>query len=155
MKKINKIEISAKKIKDEVIFYKNSYLRALADYQNFEKRVEEKNEEIVKNASKRVILKLLPFLDNLDNAEIFIKDPGLNIIRENLLKTLETEGLEEIKLDGQKFNPEVAEAVDTVEGQDDGKISEIVKKGYKLNGKIIRPAQVKVIKKVALKENTS
>ncbi len=126
--------------------YKNSYLRALADYQNFEKRVGEEREELLKSASRRMITKLLPLLNNLEKAEVFVKDPGLKLIKDELEKILKEEGLEEIEVSGSIYNPEVAEAVEIVDGEQDNKIVEVIRKGYKLNNKVIQPAQVKVSK---------
>ena len=126
--------------------YKNSYLRALADYQNFEKRVGKEREELLKSASRRMITKLLPLLNNLEKAEIFVKDPGLKLIKDELEKILKEEGLEEIEVAGSIYNPEVAEAVEIIDGEQDNKIVEVIRKGYKLNNKVIQPAQVKVSK---------
>ncbi len=135
------------KLKEELEAQKKLYLRALADYHNLEKRINEGREETVKQATKRVILRLLPFLDNLEKAEVFVKDAGLDMIRKQFYKTLQEEGVEEITIEGKPFNPELAEAVDTVEGEKDNMVAEIVQKGYTLFGKPIRPAQVKVTKK--------
>lgn len=126
--------------------YKNSYLRALADYQNFEKRVGEEREELLKSASRRMITKLLPLLNNLEKAEVFVKDPGLKLIKDELEKILKEEGLEEIEVLGSIYTPEVAEAVEIVDGEQDNKIVGVIRKGYKLNNKVIQPAQVKVSK---------
>ena len=126
--------------------YKNSYLRALADYQNFEKRVGKEREELLKSASRRMITKLLPLLNNLEKAEVFVKDLGLKLIKDELEKILKEEGLEEIEVAGSIYNPEVAEAVEIVDGEQDNKIVEVIRKGYKLNNKVIQPAQVKVSK---------
>ena len=126
--------------------YKNSYLRALADYQNFEKRVGVEREELLKSASRRMITKLLPLLNNLEKAEVFVKDLGLKLIKDELEKILKEEGLEEIEVAGSIYNPEVAEAVEIVDGEQDNKIVEVIRKGYKLNNKVIQPAQVKVSK---------
>lgn len=126
--------------------YKNSYLRALADYQNFEKRAGEEREELLKSASRRMITKLLPLLNNLEKAEVFVKDPGLKLIKDELEKILKEEGLEEIEVVDSIYNPEVAEAVEIVDGEQDNKIVEVIRKGYKLNNKVIQPAQVKVSK---------
>lgn len=126
--------------------YKHSYLRALADYQNFEKRVGEQKEDFIKSASKRIITKLLPLLNNLEKAEVFVKDPGLKLIKDELEKILKEEGLEELKVLGSIYNPEYAEAVEIIDGEQDNKIVEILRKGYKLNGKVIQVAQVKVSK---------
>lgn len=126
--------------------YKNSYLRALADYQNFEKRAGEEREELLKSASRRMITKLLPLLNNLEKAEVFVKDPGLKLIKDELEKILKEEGLEEIEVADSIYNPETAEAVEIVDGEQDNKIVEVIRKGYKLNNKVIQPAQVKVSK---------
>ncbi|MDP3974381.1 MAG: nucleotide exchange factor GrpE [bacterium] len=126
--------------------YKNSYLRALADYQNFEKRVGEQKEDFIKSASKRIISKLLPLLNNLEKAEVFVKDPGLKLIKDELEKILKEEGLEELNVLGSIYNPEFAEAVEIIDGEKDNKIVEILRKGYKLNDKVIQVAQVKVSK---------
>src|SRR3989338_11212948 len=126
--------------------YKNNYLRALADYQNFEKRVGEQREDFIKSATKRIISKLLPLLNNLEKAEVFVKDPGLKLIKDELEKILKEEGLEEIEVAGSIYNPEVAEAVEIIDGEQDNKIVEVIRKGYKLNNKVIQPAQVKVSK---------
>ena len=126
--------------------YKNNYLRALADYQNFEKRVGEQREDFIKSASKRIISKLLPLLNNLEKAEVFVKDPGLKLIKDELEKILKEEGLEELNVLGSIYNPEFAEAVEIIDGEQDNKIVEILRKGYKLNDKVIQVAQVKVSK---------
>ncbi len=134
-------------LKGQLETSKQQYLRALADYHNLEKRVYEGQEETVKQATRRVVLRLLPFLDNLEKAEVFVQDPGLKMIKDQFLKNLYEEGVEEIELTGKEFNPEEAEAVDVVLGEKDNVVAEVMQKGYKLFGKVIRPAQVKVTKK--------
>lgn len=126
--------------------YKSSYLRALADYQNFEKRVEKEKEELVKTASKKVIIKLLPLLANLEKAEVFVKDEGLKLIKEDFLRVMKEEGLEELDVLNKAFDPSFAEAVEIIQGDEDNKIVEVVRRGYKLGDKVIQPAQVKVSK---------
>lgn len=143
-KEIEKIE-HLKKLVEE---YKNKYLRALADYQNFEKRIQERNEDLVRNATKKVLLDMLPFLDNLEKAEAFLKDEGLKIIKNQFYQSLEKEGLKEIELLGKEFDPHLAEAVGVTEGEKDNIVTEIVRKGYTLGEKVIRVAQVKVSKKL-------
>jgi len=133
---------------DDKKHYKSKYLRALADYQNFEKRVKEEKDQIIKNANGDLILRLLPFLDSLDKAEIFVKDEGLKLVRDQLLKVLVEAGLEEIPVLGKEFDPYSAEVVDMVEGEKDNIVVEVLRKGYKFNGKVLRVAQVKVSKKI-------
>ena len=128
--------------------YKNKYLRALADYHNLEKRVQEQNEELTRNVTRRLLLNMLPFLDNLEKAEVFLKDEGLKIIKDQFQKTLEKEGLKEMDLRDKEFDPHLAEAVEVVEGDEDNIVTEVVRKGYMLGDKVIRIAQVKVSKKL-------
>ena len=140
-------EIGIVNLKKQIEEYKNKYLRALADYQNFEKRVYEDKEEIRTNANRTLIIKLLSFLDSLDKAEVFVKDANLKLVKDNFHKLLTEEGLEEIKVLGKEFDPYQAEVVDLVEGEKENMVAEVLRKGYSLNGKIIRVAQVKVTKK--------
>lgn len=126
---------------------KQKYLRALADYQNLEKRMYDERGELIKNANKNLILKLLPFLDSLDKAEVFVKDPGLKIVKDHFQKTLQEEGLEQLDVLGKEYDPYTAEVVDMVEGEKDNIVVEILRKGYQFSGKILRVAQVKVSKK--------
>jgi len=139
--------IEIEKLKKEVDEYKNKYLRALADYQNFEKRIEQYKEEIKKTGEKQLILKLLPFLDNLEKAEFFVKDQGLKQIKDGFYQVLKSEALEELDVLGKEFDPATAEAVDIVMGEKENMVVEVIRKGYKFNDKILRVAQVKVSKK--------
>jgi len=142
--KVNKDPEETKKPEEE---FKHKYLRALADYQNLEKRIHDERGEFFKNANKNLILKLLPFLDSLDKAEVFIKDEGLKIVKEQFQKILQQEGLEELEVLGKEFDPYTSEVVDMVEGEKDNVVVEVLRKGYQFNGKILRVAQVKVSKK--------
>lgn len=126
--------------------YKNKYLRALADYQNQEKRSRSEKWEAGNEATAQLLLELLPFLDNLNKAEIFIKDTGLKMIKEQFEKTLEDLGLIEIDIIGKQFDPQYAEAVETVEGEKDNIVVEVIRKGYMLGERILRVALVKVSK---------
>ena len=137
------------KIKKEAVEFRNKYLRALADYQNLEKRFDN-NYELLKDKGKQeIIIKLLPILDNLEKAEIFIKDQGLQKIKDNFVQILRSENIEEIKILGKDFDPHLAEAVEVVEGDKDNMVVELIRKGYRLGEKILRVAQVKVSKRVA------
>ncbi len=144
----SKIDSELGKVKAERDDYKSKYLRALADYQNFERRIREEEQEMVKGANAGMLLKLLPFLDNLDKAEVFVKDAGLKIAKDHFLKILTEIGLEEIPVLGKEYDPHLAEAVDMIAGEKDNVVVEVLKKGYKFNDKILRIAQVKVSKKV-------
>lgn len=135
-------------LKQQVEEFKNKYLRAIADYQNLEKRVDEERFELMKMANKNLLIKILPFLDNLEKAEVFVKDQGLKISKDHFLQILKETGLEEINILHRDFDPISSEAVDIVPGKEDNKVIEVLRKGYKFGDKIIRVAQVKVSKKL-------
>lgn len=129
---------------------KTKYLRALADYQNFENRVASQREELINNANKHLIIKLLSFLDNLDQAEIFVKDNHLKLIKDSFHKMLKEEGLKELEVKGKEYDPYTAEVIDMVEGEKANQVVDVLRKGYEMNGKVIRVAQVKVSRKLEI-----
>lgn len=135
-------------LKQQVEEFKNKYLRAIADYQNLEKRVGDERFELMKIANKSMLIKILPFLDNLEKAELFIKDPGLKISKDHFMQILKDAGLVEIEVLNKDYDPVTAEAVQLVEGKENNKVVEVLQKGYMFEDKIIRVAQVKVSKKL-------
>src|SRR3990167_10078383 len=145
---IKKLQIELDRTRKEKDDYKNKYLRALADYQNFEKRVGEEKEALRQSASRELLLKLLPFLDDIEKAEVFIKDSGLKLVKDKFIQIIREENIEELQILGKEFDPHLAEAVDVVKGENDNIIIEVSRKGYTLNGKVLRVAQVKVSKKI-------
>ena len=102
----------------------------------------------MKMANKNLLIKILPFLDNLEKAELFVNDEGLKISKDHFMQILKEAGLVEMDLMNKDFDPVYAEAIDIVEGKEDNKIVEVLKKGYMFEDKIIRIAQVKVSKKL-------
>jgi molecular chaperone GrpE len=121
----------------------NNWKRALADYKNLEKRIAEERNEIRTYANSVLILRFLPVLDNLEMVLQHVKDAGLEFTLKEFRQILEDEGLKEINPADSGFDALTMEAVETVEG-DDGKVIEVLRKGYLLNDRLIRPARVKV-----------
>ncbi|MGB9707468.1 MAG: nucleotide exchange factor GrpE [Microgenomates group bacterium] len=146
-KKVEELNKQLEEVKKTAEDYKNKYLRALADYQNLDKRVSEEKLKWPSKIKGEIFLKLLPILDNLEKAEIFIKDDGLKLIKDNFYQLLKNEGVEELDILGKEFNPQLAEAVEVVKGEKDNIIVEILRKGYLFGDKVLRAAQVKVSKK--------
>ena len=144
-------ELKIRNLERQVNEFKDSYLRALADFRNLQKRVIEERERERKALKKNIILKILPFLDNLDKAEEFIKDSGLKLIKEDFYKTLKKLEVSEIEVLGKKFDPNFSEVIQVVNGNEDGKVVKVVRKGYALSGEVIRPARVVVEKKAESK----
>lgn len=129
----------------------NQLKRAVADYQNLEKRIADQKSNWIMSANKDLILRLLPGLDSLLLAEKHTNDEGVKISIKHFVDSLESEGVKEIKTEGAEFDPNLMEAISTKEGEE-GKVVEEVKPGYTLNGEVIRPAQVVV---GSAKQNTT
>ena len=146
------------KLEKDLEEWKSSYTRKLAEFQNFTKRKENEVAEMKKYASEGIITKLLDNIDNLERAEQASAETknfdalveGVNMILRNLRNLLTEEGVEELEAaEGVKFNPYEHQAMMTenVEDLDNDVIVKVFQKGYKLKGKVIRPAMVTVNKK--------
>ncbi len=121
----------------------NQLKRALADYQNLEKRVAEEKSSWIKAANKDLLLKLLPGLDSLILAEKHTRDEGVKLSIKHFLDILEQDGVKKIETVGLDFDPNFMEAVSTADGEE-GKVVEEIRAGYTLFGQVLRPAQVVV-----------
>lgn len=126
----------------------DKYKRALADYQNLEKRVREEKSQWIMGSNKELILHFLPILDTLMLTEkhIKIKDEGLSLSIQQFLGILKTEGVEKIDSLGKNYDPTLMQCLETITGED-GKVLEDVRTGYLLHGNVLRPSLVKVGKK--------
>lgn len=138
----------AKKSKQEEIEnIKNQLKRALADYSNLQRRFEEEKKYIIQYANATLLLKLVGVFDSLEQAGKHLENEGLNLSIRKFKEALESEAIREISSEGKKFDPNFHEAIDVVEGKEDGRIVAVLQKGYTLNDKVLRPAKVKVSKK--------
>jgi molecular chaperone GrpE len=151
------------KLKDE---YLAGWQRARADLLNYKKEEMERIGELVGYATEELILKMLPILDNFEIAENKLSDDlkgdgsvkGVLQIKNQILDFLKSQGVEEIKSVGEKFDPNLHEVVEEVEENDkeSGIIIEEIQKGYKINkfdsasakinSRLLRPAKVKIVK---------
>ncbi len=136
-----------------VIDLENQLKRAVADYQNLEKRISEGRSELTNYVGAELVKKFLPVLDHLNQALAGVGETekqsgwvrGVELAVKEFEQILSHEGLEQIETDGQ-FDPSLHEAVDIRDG-DDNMILETTRRGYTLNGKVLRPAQVVVGRK--------
>lgn len=144
---MKKSEENIEKLKQELEEWKGKYLRALADYQNLEKRVVENRQEFVQYAAKELIVKLLVVLDTLEKTEQHLKDQGLSLAVKSFIDILQKEGVEKIEVLGEKFDPRTMECIEIIGSEKGDEVVEELRKGYKIADKIIRVAQVKVGKK--------
>lgn len=128
------------------------YLRLMADFQNYKKRVEKEKTELYSYANEKLVTEMLDVIDNFERAldqedvgEGFKE--GMEMIFKQLSGVLEKSGLAEIAALGEEFDPNIHNAVMTedTEEYESGKVSGVMQKGYTLNGKVIRPSMVKVV----------
>lgn len=118
--------------------------RALADYANLQKRSEEEKKLTFKFANAVLLVKFLDILDHLEEAQKTIKSEGLELVIRKFKDILNSEGVKEISTEKVEFDPNLHEGIATVEGEKDNEIVEVLQKGYELNGRILRPARVKI-----------
>lgn len=139
--------------KKEVEVLKDKYLRSVAEFDNFRKRIIKEKAELVLNGSEKAVCAVLPILDdferalanNTDDAKA-IKD-GMQLIFNKFNKVLESLGVKKIDTDNKDFDVDYHEAVAMVPGMGDdkkGKVIDCVQAGYQLNDKVIRHAKVAV-----------
>ena len=144
------------KLKAEINDWKKEYAIKLADFENYRKRKDKELEEFKKYACEDLIIKQLADIDILEKAFVSTTETeenkslldGMNMVIKNMLNTLISNGVEEITNVGI-YDPYLHQALslDTIEDKENGEILEVFQKGYKLNGKVIRPSMVKINKK--------
>ncbi len=133
----------------EDLFRRLQYLQA--DFENFRKRTARDTEAILKFAHEALVARLLPVLDDFDAALPNLKGDaaeGVRMVYGKLLRALQDAGLQEIPANGETFDPYLHDCVQQVPdgGLADGTVKEVVRKGYRFQDHVLRPAQVIVVK---------
>lgn len=144
-------EAPAEETKDPEEEESARYMRLMADFQNYKKRVEKEKTDIYSYANEKIATELLTVLDNFERAldhecsDAGFKE-GMDMIFKQMFEVLEKSGLAEIPALGEEFDPNFHNAVMTEDADEyeSGKVSGVLQKGYTLNGKVIRPTMVKV-----------
>jgi molecular chaperone GrpE len=138
--------------------YHDMLLRTAAEFDNYKKRIAREKQESAKLANEAILQKLIPVLDNFEmalaavgntqNISVESMQTGVNMILQQLKSTLKDTGLEEINATGQKFDPNVHEALSQQESAEvpEGQVLQQLRKGYKLRDRLLRPAGVIVSK---------
>ncbi len=136
-------------------------LRTAADFENFKKRVAREKQEAIKFANEGLLTKLLPVLDNLDLAVTAAQSAtpeanqsfheGVNMVSRQLKGVLAEAGLEEVDAAGKLFDPHLHEAISQQETPEvpHEHVVQQLRKGYRLRGRLLRPASVIVAKQPA------
>lgn len=146
------VEEEAEQLKAELDHVRDIYLRKLAEFDNFRKRVEREREEIRLAGVEDIVRELLPVLDNFERALQHAEDDsgafqqGVEMIAKQLWDTLERRGVKELNPVGEQFDPELHEAVQRVEDgeQAPGTVAWVMLKGYIMGDRLVRPAMVGV-----------
>lgn len=147
------IEEQLEAAKKEVEQYKDKYLRAVAEFDNYRKRTLKEKAELLLNGSEKTVCAFLPILDDFERAiadkteDVNAIKEGMQIIFNKFNKTLESLGVKKIETEGKDFDVDFHEAVAMVPGMGDdkkGKVIDCVQTGYQLNDKVIRHAKVAV-----------
>lgn len=146
-KKCSEVE----KLKSELEEKNDQLLRTAAEFDNFKKRTEREKASIAEFAKAGLIKQILPILDNIDRSATADRDSddyikGIEMIVKQFMSLSEKLGIEEIAKQGDKFDPNLHEAVMHIEDEnlDENVIVEVLQKGYKIGDTVIRAAMVKV-----------
>jgi molecular chaperone GrpE len=139
-----------KEARDEATTYLDDLKRVAADFDNYRKRSLREQAATLERATEKVVKELLPILDTFDASLGFEPKTegerqlysGMINTREQLLKALEAHGLEVIPTVGERFDPELHEPVGAPEGNGELVVTEELRRGYRLNGKVLRAALI-------------
>jgi molecular chaperone GrpE len=136
--------------RDEATSYLDDLKRVAADFDNYRKRTTREQAVVLDRAAERVVRELLPVLDSFDAA--LATEPSTDVerqllsgminTREQLLKALEAEGLEVVPSIGEPFDPEIHEPAGAPSGSGNLAVSQELRRGYRLKGRVLRPAMV-------------
>jgi molecular chaperone GrpE len=126
--------------------YKSQALRALADYQNLERRMHGERQTIVEQANMHLLRDLVGMKEDMDKAEVFDKNPGLALVIQKMTSLLKKFGVAELEVMDKEFSPDTMECINVETGAADNIVTNVHEKGYTLHGKLLRPARVTVSK---------
>lgn len=146
----------AQRLAEELELVSDRHLRLAAEFENFRKRTRREQAELSVVAQADLSRRLLPTLDDLarvsstppETTTVEALDAGLDLILRNLRKELEEAGLTRIEAMGERFNPELHQALMTVDTPDrdlDDTVSRVFVDGYVFRDRLVRPAQVEVL----------
>lgn len=132
--------------KDELEEIEKTAKKTKADFENYKKKQDERKEKWQKEAQRELSEDLISVIDNLERALLAADEDsmiyqGVKMVSDELMNALEKRGLQRIDAEGEEFDPQIHNAVETQDGEDN-KVLEQKKPGYKHHDKVIRPAHV-------------
>ncbi len=151
---------STKEFENKISELNDKLLRSLAENQNLRKIHEKEKEDLIKYSSTSFARESLNLADNLERAFLLFKENpkfkseefkdigiGIELIEKELKNTFDKNGIKPIDSLGQKFDPNFHQALNEIEGEEDGKVVAEIQKGYMLHDRLLRPALVSISKK--------
>jgi molecular chaperone GrpE len=153
--KIQDLEKEIEQLKAEKAELNDRFLRLFSEFDNYKKRVSKEKLDLISTASEKVLVSLLPVIDDFERAiaanekvdDVDSIKEGFNLIYNKLVQMMKRFDVEEIQAKGEEFNTAFHEAVTHFPAQneeDKGKVIDVTEKGYKLKDKVIRYAKVVV-----------
>ncbi len=153
--KIQDLEKEIEQLKAEKAELNDRFLRLFSEFDNYKKRVSKEKLDLISTASEKVLVSLLPVIDDFERAiaanekvdDVDSIKEGFNLIYNKLVQMMKRFDVEEIQAKGEDFNTDFHEAVTHFPAQkeeDKGKVIDVTEKGYKLKDKVIRYAKVVV-----------
>jgi molecular chaperone GrpE len=150
------VEDELARVKSEAAEYLDGWQRARAEFANYKKRIERENEEARQRITSEILLRYLSIMDDLERAlengpnedDLDEWVSGIELIYQKFEAILEAEGVEPIETEGERFDPNLHEAISYEESEEyeGGSIIAVTQRGYKLGDRIVRPAMVRVAK---------
>jgi len=161
--RLQELEARLQELEQERAQQEDRYLRVLADFDNFRKTQEQRWKQMVGVATENLMMALIPVLDAFEEARRAMLQAtdtealrrGVDMIHRQLIEVLTREGLEVVGQEGEPFDPSLHEVLDVVEREDvpENAVVRVLQRGYRLNGKLLRPARVQVARSVARPED--
>jgi len=141
------------KLQTELAEQKDKFIRLYSEFENFRRRTAKEKLDLVKTASEKLIVSLLPVLDDFERAQasfdktedITAVTEGVNLIKDKFAKVLESEGLKAVDAKGKEFDAELHEGITQIPAPTEdmkGKVVDEIEKGYFLGEKVIRYSKV-------------
>lgn len=156
---LKQLELRVAELEKQTAEHLEGWQRAKADYENLRRRTEDQRSTVVKAASEEMVRSLLPIVDNMERALKAASESnsdelrdGVEMVFKQLVDTLAAQGVEQIEAVGKEFDPEIHEAIARIKGKENICVSEHAR-GYKLYGKVVRPARVSVGTQAPIKKN--
>lgn len=144
------VDPAVAELEKQLVQAQEQYQRVLAEYANYKRRTDQEKEQLGAFVKGEALKALLPGIDNLERAVQSPDGPeyrkGVEMVIRQFVETLTALGLEEIPALGEIFDPELHNAVmrEDADGVEPETVTEVYQKGYRLSGRVLRPAMVKV-----------